>query len=216
MADTPPRAGQDVEVRLRPSFQGSGQVIGVVILLACSVLFVVGGLADPASPGGVVFLVLGGTGIVAFGAVLLVLLGHLLGRRPLLVLEDGGVRVPARWPMPRSRDRVLPWHEVASVCAWTQGVMTGRGVSHQLAFLPVADSSHAAHTSGAEILRVKTQGMPGVAVLRWNVATLPGWTVKADDVIREVRKRTDVPFEDRRVGLPKKRRVVRKAPPKDA
>ncbi|GAB2811244.1 hypothetical protein GCM10022221_05860 [Actinocorallia aurea] len=211
MADTSP-----VEVRLRPSFQGSGQVIGVTILLVCSVLFVIGGLADPASVGGVVFLLLGGTGTLAFGAVLLVLLGHLLGRRPLLVLEDEGVRIPAKWPMPRDGDRVLPWAEVASVCAWSQGVPTGKGLAHQLAFLPVPESAQAAKVSGAEILRVKTQGLPGVAVLRWNVATLPGWTVKADDVIREVRKRTDAPFEDRRVGLPKKRRVVRKTAEKGA
>ncbi|ROO83083.1 hypothetical protein EDD29_0573 [Actinocorallia herbida] len=188
----------------------------MTILLVCSVLFIVGGVADPASVGGVVFLFLGVTGTLAFGAVLLVLLGHLLGRRPLLVLEDEGVRIPAKWPMPRRGDRVLPWGEIASVCAWTQGVLTGKGTAHQLAFLPEPESAHAAHVSGAEILRVKTQGMPGTAVLRWNVATLPGWTVKPDEVIREVRKRTDAPFEDRRVGLPKKRRVVRKAPPKEA
>lgn len=209
MADTPP--ARPVEVRLRPSFQGSGQVIGVAILFGCSVLFVFGGLADPASVGGVVFLALGVTGIVAFGAVLVVLLGHLLGRRPLLVLADEGVRIPARWPLPRGGDRVLPWEEIGSVCAWTQGVLTGKGVAHQLAFLPAEGSEQARHTSGAEMLRVKTQGMPGVAVLRWNVQTLPGWSVRADDVIAEVRRRTAAPFEDRRVGLPKKRRVVRKA-----
>ncbi|MCD0448042.1 hypothetical protein LO762_02350 [Actinocorallia sp. API 0066] len=207
MTTTPP-----TEVRLRPSLQGSGQALGVVILLSCSVLFFLGGLTDPGSVGGVVYLLLGATGIVAFGAVLVVVLGHLLGRRPLLVLEDDGVRIPARWPLPRSGDRVLPWSEIAAVCAWSQGVPTGRGLAHQLAFLPVEESPQARHTAGAEMLMVKTQGLPGVPVLRWNVATLPGWTVKADEVIAEVRRRTDAPFEDRRIGLPKRRKVVRQKP----
>jgi hypothetical protein len=39
---------------------------------------------------------------------------------------------------------------------------------------------------------------------------LPGWTVKPDAVLAEVRKR--LPYEDRRVGLPKKRIIVRKRP----
>jgi len=196
-------------VRLKPSLNGSGQAVGVLILLFCSAMFVVGGLADPASAGGVVFLVLGITGVAAFGSVLVVVVGHLLGRRPLLVLDGEGVRVPAKWPFPRSRDRFLPWAEVASVCAWTDGVPGGRGLAHRLAFLPTEDSPHSRATSGAEMLRVKTQGLPGVPVLRWNIAVLDGWTVPQDEVIKTIRALSDAPFEDRRVGLPKKRRIVR-------
>ncbi|GAA0951425.1 hypothetical protein [Actinocorallia libanotica] len=196
-------------VRLRPSFSGSGQAIGLLILLFCSLMFVVGGLADPASVGGVLFLVLGAVGTVGFGATLAVVTGHLLGRRPLLVLDGEGVRVPARWPLPRSRDRFLPWDEVAAVCAWSEGVPTGKGLAHRLAFLPAEDSPQARGTSGAEMLRVKTQGLPGVPVLRWSVPVLAGWTVPQDEVIARVRALTGAPFEDRRIGLPRKRRVVR-------
>lgn len=196
-------------VRLRPSFRGSGQAVGVLILLFCSAMFIVGGLAAPGSAGGVVFLVLGVTGVVAFGSVLAVVVGHLLGRRPLLVLDGEGVRIPAKWPLPRSRDRFLPWAEVAAVCAWTDGIPGGKGLAHRLAFLPAEESPHARGTSGAEMLRVKTQGLPGVPVLRWNVPVLDGWTVSQDEVIRRVRALTDAPFEDRRIGLPRKRRIVR-------
>ncbi|GAA3230863.1 hypothetical protein [Actinocorallia longicatena] len=204
---------EPVEVRLRPSFQGSGQALGVVTLVVCSALFVVGGLYDPSSVGGVLFITLGLIGVIGFGGVLVVVVGHLLGRRPLLVLDDEGVSVPAKWPLPRSRDRRLPWADVASVCAWSQGVPTGKGLAHQLAFLPREGSAESRHSSGAEMLMIKVQGLPGVPVLRWSVRTLPGWTVKPDDVFKAVKARTDAPFEDRRVGLPRKRRVVRKAPP---
>jgi hypothetical protein len=202
-----------VEVRLRPSLRGSGQALGVVTLVVCSALFIVGGLYDPASVGGIVFIVLGLVGVIGFGGALAMVVGHLLGRRPLLVLDGSGVRIPAKWPLPRSLDRQLPWSDVAAVCAWTEGVPAGRGLEHQLAFLPREGSPEARHTSGAELLMVKTQGLPGVPVLRWSVRTLPGWTIKPDDVIKAVRARTDAPFEDRRIGLPKKRKVVRKAPP---
>ncbi len=200
---------QPLEVRLKPSFQGSGQVLGVLILLLCSAMFIIGGLADPASAGGVIFLVLGVTGVLAFGGVLVVLSGHLLGRRPLLLLDSEGVRIPAKWPLPRTRDRFLPWAEIASVCAWTEGVPNGKGLAHRLAFLPAEGSPQARHTSGAEMLRVKTQGLPGVPVLRWNVPVLPGWTVRHEDVVKAVRAGCQGPYEDRRVGLPKKRRIVR-------
>ncbi|MEO3782243.1 hypothetical protein ABGB12_02860 [Actinocorallia sp. B10E7] len=209
MTSTSPRPASPTEVRLRPSFSGSGQALAVLILLFCSAMFIVGGIADPASPGGIVFLVLGITGVIAFGLSLVVITGHLLGRRPLLVLDGTGVSVPAKWPLPRSRDRFLPWAEVASVCAWTDGVPGGKGLAHRLAFLPCEESPHARHTSGAEMLRVKTQGLPGVAVLRWNVPVLAGWTVPQDEVIKAVRALSDAPFEDRRIGLPKRRRVVR-------
>ncbi|WP_106399560.1 hypothetical protein [Actinocorallia populi] len=202
-------APSPLTVRLKPSFRGSGQAVGVLILLFCSVMFVIGGLADPASAGGVVFLLLGVTGVVAFGAVLAVVAGHLLGRRPLLVLDGEGVRVPAKWPLPRSRDRFLPWGEVAAVCAWTEGIPGGKGLAHRLAFLPAEDSPHARATSGAEMLRVKTQGLPGVPVLRWSVPVLDGWTVPQDRVIEQVRALSEAPFEDRRIGLPKRRRVIR-------
>lgn len=209
MPPAPPESPAPVVVRLKPSFSGSGQVLGVLILLLCSALFVVGGLSDPGSVGGVVFLVLGVTGVAAFGCVLVVLAGHLLGRRPLLVLDADGVRIPAKWPLPHSRDRYLPWTEVASVCAWTEGVPGGKGLAHRLAFLPDKSSEQARHTSGAEMLAVKTQGMPGVAVLRWSVPVLAGWTVSHDEVVKSVRALSQAPFEDRRVGLPKKRRIVR-------
>jgi len=204
-----PESAPRTEVRLRPSFSGSGQALAVLILLFCSVMFLFGGAADPASPGGVVFLVLGIIGTVGFGGVLVVVSGHLLGRRPLLVLDGAGVSVPAKWPLPRSRDRFLPWGEVASVCAWTDGMPGGKGLAHRLAFLPAEDSPQARHTSGAEMLRVKTQGMAGVAVLRWSVPVMDGWTMPPNEVIKAVRALTDAPFEDRRIGLPKRRRIVR-------
>ena len=201
-----------MDVRLRPSFSGSGQALGGATLLLCSALFVYGGSYDPASIGGLIFIVLGVIGVLGFGTVLVVTLGHLLGRRPLLILDDGGVLIPAKWPLPRSRDRFLPWDDIASACAWSQGVPTGKGLQHQLAFLPKPGTAEAAHTSGSEILRVKTAGLDGVPVLRWSVPMLPGWTVKPDVVLAEVRRR--LPYEDRRVGLPKKRIIVRKRPRK--
>ncbi|GAB3658662.1 hypothetical protein GCM10027589_19300 [Actinocorallia lasiicapitis] len=201
------------EVRLRPSFRGSGQALGVVTLVVCSAFFIVGGLYDPGSAGGILFLTLGIIGVVGFGGVLVVVVGHLLGRRPLLVIDETGVTVPAKWPISRSRDRHLPWADVAAVCAWSEGVPTGRGLSHQLSFLARPEAPEARRSGGAEMIMVKTHGLPGVPLLRWSVRALPGWTVGLDEVIKTVRSHTDAPYEDRRVGLPRKRKVVRKAPP---
>lgn len=199
------------EVRLRPSLRGSGQALGVITLVVCSVFFIIGGLYDPASIGGIIFITLGAVGVLGFGGVLVVILGHLLGRRPLLVLDDEGVRIPAKWPLSRSRDRFLPWTDIATVCAWSQGVPTGKGLAHQLAFLPTEESEAAQDPSGSEMVMIKTQGLPGVAIYRWSVPILPGWTVKPDEVFKAAKQH--VPFEDRRIGVRKTRKVVRKAPP---
>jgi hypothetical protein len=199
-----------MDVRLRPSLSGSGQALGGATLVLCSALFVYGGSHDPASVGGLVFIVLGVIGVLGFGAVLTVTLGHLLGRRPLLILDDTGVLIPAKWPLSRNRDRFLPWDEIAAACAWSLGVPGGKGLQHQLAFLPRPGTAEAAHTSGSEILQVKTAGLDGVPVLRWSVPMLPGWTTRHDEVLAEVRRR--LPYDDRRVGLPKKRIIVRKRP----
>ncbi|HEX2316210.1 MAG TPA: hypothetical protein VHJ17_20890, partial [Thermomonospora sp.] len=108
-------------VRVRPSWHRAGRVLSPLIALGASVAFVVGGLrGDGWAAAG--FLVLGVLGTVFFGAGAVLAAGGLVSRRPVLVLDETGVRRPAAWPRPRRRDRVLPWPDVAALCLISRGV----------------------------------------------------------------------------------------------
>jgi hypothetical protein len=187
-------AGTAVQVRLRPTRRTIAQIIGRLLLTAVSVAFIVGGASDPASFGGVLFLLLGAAGVVLFASGALAMVGYLVVRRSVLEIDAQGVHRPASWP--RRTWRLLRWDDLAAVCAWSQGVPAGRGHQHHLTFLPRGEADHPA--PGAEILAIKTKGLPGVAEPRWSFPVTAAWDRTVEDVVTAVRRHRDIPCADRR------------------
>jgi hypothetical protein len=170
----------------------------VLVLLAFSVIFTV--TAVPALPGvgAVLYLILGLAGGLLCAAGLVTAAGRFLGRRPVLELDEHGVRLPAPWPLPRARDRFVRWADVAAVVLWSSPVPRGRrGLAHHLAFLPTPESAGAAAPPSAELLALGLEDLPGVASTRWATPIHPGWDTGADQVIDEVRRR-GLPARDAR------------------
>jgi hypothetical protein len=205
-----------LEVRLRATAPGVRGFLTALITAVTSALFVVGGAAHPATFGGVLFILLGVAGLALCAAGALVFLGQATGRRPVLELDDQGVRVPAVWPRSRRADRVLPWPDLVAVCAWSQGPPSGgRGGSdfpHHLAFLPGAGGEERTPPeNGAELLGVKVADVACVPTLRWAVPVRPGWDTTVEEIAKAVQNhRADVPFIDRRD--PPKPRKMRRPP----
>jgi hypothetical protein len=169
----------------------------VLVLLAFSAVFTV--TAVPALPGvgAVLYLVIGVAGVLLCLAGLVTMAGRLLARRPVLEIDERGVRLPAPWPWPRARDRSLGWADLAAVVVWSRPVPRGRrGVVDRLAFLPVRDDADGAPPS-PELLALGLDDLPGVATGRWAVAVSPGWDPGVDDVLAEVRRR-ELPAADLR------------------
>jgi hypothetical protein len=155
------------------------EAVGRLALTGVSATFIVGGTADPASFGGALFLLLGVAGVALFGGATLVLAGNLAGRRPILEIDDEGIRRPAGWP--RRASRLLRWDDLAAVVAWSQGIPAGRGHHQHLVFLPKGDP-----------------GIPGIAEPRWSIPVSAAWDRSVEDVVRAVRRHRAVPFADRR------------------
>lgn len=193
-AADPDTAGA-VRVRLRFTPRTATQVIGRLLLTGVSVTFIVGGASDPASVGGVLFLLLGAAGVALFGSSAVTMIGNLAGRRPVLEIDDPGVRRPAGWP--RRASRLLRWDDLAGVCAWSQGIPGTRGHHHHLTFLPRGAAGRPA--PGAEILAIKVNGVPGAPEPRWSIPVTAAWDRTVEDVVAAVhRHRPGLPFADRR------------------
>ena len=202
-----------MEVRVAPRSPGVKNITAGVIMTFASAMFVVGGVADPASVGGVLFLALGGAGLLLCVGTAAVAAGGVLSRRPVLILEDSGVRVPPLWPLPRGRDRVLAWSEVAAVCAWIQGPPSDKKAAAlgrlYLSFLPSGEGVD----PGAELLATKVTGLGCRATLRWTTRVSPGWTSTVEEVVAEVAEhRAEAAFVDKR-ELPKPPKKKRRARP---
>jgi hypothetical protein len=178
-----------VVVRLRPTRRTLAQLAGRALLAAVAAAFVAGGAADPASVGGVLFLVLGVAGLALFGGGAVALAGHLLARRPLLEIDDDGVHRPAAWP--RSR-RLLRWDDLAAVALWRQGVPAGRSHREFLTFIPRRA------LAGTEIAAIGPAAVPAIAPPQWSLPVSAAWDHPVDEVVAAVRRHRDVPFADRR------------------
>src|SRR5690625_1462550 len=109
---------------------------GVWMFAACLVFSVTG----------VALIVRGETTDILFGVVALVMFGGggalavspVLSPRPVLVLDNTGVRIVAPWPRLRSGDLVVPWEDLTLVRAVTR-VVPHRGstmLMHYLVFVP--------------------------------------------------------------------------------
>jgi hypothetical protein len=181
-------------VRRRP-VRGDLRSAGcALVLVAFSVVFAVAAVPALPGAGAVLFLVVGVAGTLVFTAVLVTTAGQLLDRRPVLELDDEGVRLPAPWP--RRRDRVLTWPDVAAAVVWNRPVPRGRrGLAEYLAFLPAAEG--AGVVPSAELLALGLEDVPGVATAHWATQIHPGWDTGADEIIAEIRRR-GIPAVDAR------------------
>lgn len=161
------------------------------MLVAFSVVFAAAAVPDLPGAGALLFLAVGVAGILVFAGILVSLTGQLAGGRPVLELDDRGVRLPAPWPWSRARDRFLPWPEVAAAVVWDRPVQRGRrGVTDHLAFLPTP--GHAERTGpppSPELVALRLDGLPGVTTTRWSIPVLPGWDIEVDEVIDAIRGR---------------------------
>ncbi|MEU5884903.1 hypothetical protein [Spirillospora sp. NPDC047279] len=188
-------------VRGRLTWRNTVSITACLILVIASVGFIAGGLMRGMSAGSVLFVVMGVAGLALFGAGLSTSTGMLISRRPLLVLEPAGVRRPARWPLPRRSDRVLPWAEIHGMCAVRRGLASAkRGELDHLVFLPSADLLELART--AERPQLVALTLPDVpmtaAAARWCFAIDSGWTASLKEIVSEARRRHEIPVVDRR------------------
>ncbi|WP_329519659.1 hypothetical protein [Spirillospora sp. NBC_01491] len=188
-------------VRTRPTWRGFWQLTAFVILFLASAGFVASGLMRREGAGSVVFVVLGMAGIALFGAGMMVSIGAMLARRPVLELTDGGVRRPARWPLPRRTDRTLPWERLTALTALRRGVAGARGGEQDfLVFLPTAELAAMARTAERpQLVALTLRDVPATAAATgWCFAVEPGWDATLPQIVKQVRRRNAVPVVDRR------------------
>jgi hypothetical protein len=188
-------------VRNRVTWRGVWQAVAFLILLLASVGFITSGVVRGAGVGSVTFMVLGVAGLVLFGAGLLLSAGGMLARRPVLVLDGDGVRRPARWPLPRSSGRTLPWDEVAGIAALRRGMAgTRRGEQDYLVFLPAPELAEMARTAARpRLVALTMRDVPSTAAaVPWCFAVEPGWDATLPEIVKEARRRRGVPVIDRR------------------
>jgi len=183
---------------LRRPVAGDARPVGCfAVLLAFSLVFTV--TAVPALPGvgAVLYLLVGAAGVVLCAGGLVAVCGRLLARRPVLEIDEQGVRLPAAWPWSRERDRVVRWSDLASVVVWSSPVPRGRrGLADHLAFLPANDGAGPTPPS-AELLALGLDDLPGVATAHWALPVSPGWDPGLDEVLAELRRR-ELPTADLR------------------
>lgn len=187
------------QVHRRFTIRTIGQIASSAILILASIAFIAGGAAKPSSLGGIVFIALGIVGIAAFGAALGAILAPVLGRRPLLVLDDDGVHAPVAWPRSRRAGRTLPWQQVKAVCVVDRGVATGKGVRHYLAFLPSEETAEAARTAPkAQLIALTLPDVPTMTdAVPWTFSVDPDWSSSVKEIVEAARGR-GVPIIDRR------------------
>lgn len=202
-------------VRRRPTFPGFQKLLGLVVVILASALFLAGGTATPGSAYGLLFITAAAVGLGYCAVTILRAAGTAVSSRPALLLDDDGVHVPRAWPLPAG-DRLLPWSDLGAVCAWSQGPPAGgRGAAMsrlQLSFLPVRPEGAPLQVeSGAELLATKVAELPCAPTLRFTLSIRPGWDTTLEQIIAAVAEHApDAPFADRR-ELPKPKPKPRKA-----
>ncbi|MCP2336531.1 hypothetical protein [Actinomadura rupiterrae] len=212
-ADNPASAGSEdakphgvFAVRARMTWRTAWRALAFGILLLASAGFVAGGVMGGGSGvGSLVFIVLGAVGLVAFGGGFVAAVGGPLAKRPVLEIADEGVRRPASWPLPRSRDRVLPWTDVTALLALRRGVAgTKRGEQDFLVFLStdaVVELAREAERAALIVFTLAdvpatTPGMPEAT--RWSFAVDQSWDTTLPALVKQIRRRHKIPVVDRR------------------
>jgi hypothetical protein len=193
------RAREVFAVRNRVTWAGARLAVALVILFLASVAFAAGAVMRGPAVGSVVFLLLGAAGIALFGAGLTVSAGGMLARRPVLEMDGGGVRRPARWPLPRRGEQVLAWADVAAIAAVRRVTSRGREQDY-IVFLPTAELAELARTAERpRLVALTLRDVPATAeAAAWCFAVEPGWDAPLPRVVEEAGRRRAVPLIDRR------------------
>jgi hypothetical protein len=189
------------QVRIKPTWQGTSQLVAFAILVLASAGFVVGGIVRWPGTAALIVVVLGVLGLLVFGGGLLGSAGRVLGRRPVLELTGEGVRRPARWPLPRRADRTLPWSRVVAMAALRRGLPgTRRGEQDYLVFLPSDELMEMARTAERPSLVALTlPDVPATAeAAPWCFVVEPSWDTPLKEIVVQVRRRHEIPVIDRR------------------
>ncbi|WP_242901076.1 hypothetical protein [Actinomadura terrae] len=186
-------------MRNRVTWAGVRLAAALVILLLASAAFAAGAVMRGLTVGSVVFLLLGTAGIALFGAGLVVAGGGMLARRPVLEMDGGGVRRPARWPLPRRGERVLAWADVAAIAAVRRATSRGREQDY-VVFLPTAELAELARTAERpRLVALTLRGVPATAeAAAWCFAVEPSWDAPLSAIVEEAGRRRPVPLIDRR------------------
>jgi hypothetical protein len=183
-----------MRVRRRPVPADARPAGCALVVLAFSVVFVAAslpGLGRGDAAGAVLYVTVGAAGILLCAGGLVTAVVRLLAHRPVLELDDQGVRLPAPWPWPRARDRFLRWADVAAVVLWSSPAPRGRqALADHLAFLPTPESAGHASPSAElhALIQAEPDGVPGVATAHWALPVSPGWDAGVDEIIAEVRR----------------------------
>jgi hypothetical protein len=179
-----------MRVLRRPDPDDARPVGCALVLLAFSAVFAVAAVPSLPGAGAVLYLLVGAAGILLCTAALVTTAGRLLARRPVLELDERGVRLPAPWPWPRSRDRFLGWPDLASVVVWNGSSPRGRrALTGHVAFLPTdAAAERTLPPPSAELLALHLDHLPGVASAHWSAQIQPGWDTEAEQIMAEVRR----------------------------
>ncbi|WP_309239499.1 hypothetical protein [Actinomadura sp. J1-007] len=188
-------------MRTRVTWRGMWQLVAFVILFLAAGVFIAGGVMRGKGAGSLVFVVLGGSGVLLFGAGMLMSAGAMLARRPVLEIDSEGVRRPARWPMPRRADRGLPWSRTAALTAVRRGVAGTRGgVQDYLVFLPTPELAELARTAERpHLVALTLQDVPATReAVPWCFPVEPGWDATLPEIVRQARRRHRVTVIDRR------------------
>lgn len=164
--------------RLRATWEGAWLTVG------CAVFTVIG--AALVVKGGALDVVMGVLAIVLFGGGGLLAASRHLSRRPVLLLDDEGVRIPAPWPRSADDDLVIPWKDVTGVCACAKALHHRGGTvfMHYLVFLTEEEPP--------ELPPSPWRPEPAVRIRST-------WNRTVDEVLAEARRhKPDLPFSDRR------------------
>jgi hypothetical protein len=180
-----------MRVRRRP-VAGDVRPVGcAVVVLVFSAVFAAAAIPALPGVGAVLFLAVGTAGVLLCVTGLAATAGRLLARRPILELDDHGVRLPAPWPWPRARDRSLGWPDLGAVVLWSSPVPRGRrALVEHLAFLPTPGGAERSQPPpSAELLALAPEDLPGVPTTHWSLPISPGWDPGLEEVLAEVRRR---------------------------
>ncbi|TQN31908.1 hypothetical protein FHX37_1831 [Haloactinospora alba] len=131
---------------------------------------------------------IGVVALVLFGGGGLLAASRMLSRRPVLVLDEAGVRLVAPWPRPSSGDVFLRWEDIAAVRVCSQ-LVPYRGAPTALRYLDFVPRGEADQPPQT----------PGPWQPHHAVRIRESWDHTVADVIAEVRRhRPDMPFEEQR------------------
>ncbi len=150
--------------------------------------------------GSVTFMLLGVAGLVLFGTGLLLSVGGMLARRPVLLLDGEGCGARRAGPCRARRGARCPGTRWPGSRRCGAGWPTRRGEQDYLVFLPDPELAELARTSDRpQLVALTMRDVPSTAAaVPWCFAVEQGWDATLAEIVKEARRRRRVPVIDRR------------------